>query len=291
MPKKVPEDTTMPYSPVNSLQPDWSFPAAVLPYSAEWVEQAEALAAQLQLPCLPVQMPDQLEASQQVLWVHPQGLAIQQGGRKAPGPVRVDFVEGALAHRRLYGGGAGQQIAKAIGVKGQRCPQVLDATAGLGRDAFVLAALGCQVQMLERHPVVLALLQDGLQRAQQDPEVAPITARMQLLQAHAYDYMHTQAQQGAPAPQVIYLDPMFPHTEKSAEVKKDMKAFRTLVGADRDADALLAVALAWQPCRVVVKRPRKAPCLAGQPPSLSLEGKSGRFDVYALRSLDSAESP
>ena len=34
--------------------------------------------------------------------------------------------------------------------------------AGLGRDAFVLASVGCRVRMLERNPVVAALLDDGL---------------------------------------------------------------------------------------------------------------------------------
>jgi 16S rRNA (guanine1516-N2)-methyltransferase len=48
---------------------------------------------------------------------------------------------------------------------------VIDGTAGLGKDAFVLAGLGCKVTLVERHPVVVALLADGLARAWQDPEI------------------------------------------------------------------------------------------------------------------------
>ena len=67
------------------------------------------------------------------LQVGAQGLQLQQLGPDAPGPVRVDFVEGGAAHRRLFGGGTGQMIAKAVGVQQGVRPRVLDATAGLGR--------------------------------------------------------------------------------------------------------------------------------------------------------------
>lgn len=146
-----------------------------------------------------------------------QGLQLQQLGPDAPGPVRVDFVEGGAAHRRLYGGGSGQMIAKAVGVAQGVRPRVLDATAGLGKDAFVLASLGCQMSLIERQPLIGALLEDGLLRAAADFEVAPIVARMQLLKGNSIELMRNW--QGEP-PQVIYLDPMFPHREKTALVKK-----------------------------------------------------------------------
>ncbi len=87
------------------------------------------------------------------------------------------------------------------------------------------------------------------------------------------------------APQVIYLDPMFPHRDKSALVKKEMRLFRPIAGDDDDAPELLAAALALAPHRGVVKRPRKAPAVAGEKPGYALEGKSSRFDVYARKSL------
>ena len=211
-----------------------------------------------------------------------EGLQFVELGPQAPGAVRVDFVEGAVAHRRLFGGGTGQMIAKAVGVQPGVRPQVLDATAGLGRDAFVLASLGCSMTLIERQPLVAALLEDGLMRARQSAEVAPIAAQMRLLQGNAIELLSAWSDE---APQVIYLDPMFPHRDKSALVKKEMRLFRPLVGDDLDAPALLAAALALASHRVVVKRPRKAPCIEGAKPSYVLEGKSSRYDIYAKKAL------
>ncbi|MGL4317178.1 MAG: class I SAM-dependent methyltransferase [Pseudomonas sp.] len=211
-----------------------------------------------------------------------EGLQLAELGAQAPGPVRVDFVEGAVAHRRLYGGGSGQMIAKAVGVQSGVRPSVLDATAGLGRDAFVLASLGCNMTLIERQPIIAALLEDGLQRAARDAEVAAIAAQMRLLTGNAIELMGQW--QGEP-PQVIYLDPMFPHRDKSALVKKEMRLFRPLVGDDMDAPALLAAALALASHRVVVKRPRKAPIIDGAKPSYALEGKSSRYDIYPKKAL------
>jgi len=211
-----------------------------------------------------------------------EGLQFAELGAKAPGAVRVDFVEGAVAHRRLFGGGSGQMIAKAVGVQSGVRPQVLDATAGLGRDAFVLASLGCNMTLIERQPLIAALLEDGLARARQSAEVAPIVAQMRLLQGNAIELL--EAWTDAP-PQVIYLDPMFPHRDKSALVKKEMRLFRPLVGDDLDAPALLAAALTLASHRVVVKRPRKAPCIEGGKPSYVLEGKSSRYDIYTKKAL------
>lgn len=176
-------------------------------------------------------------------------------------------------------------IAKAVGVQPGIRPRILDATAGLGRDAFVLASLGCEMTLIERQPLVAALLEDGLQRAALSLEVAPIAARMRLLGGNAIALM--QEWQGE-APQVIYLDPMFPHRDKSALVKKEMRLFRPLVGDDLDAPALLAAALELASHRVVVKRPRKAPAIAGSRPSYVLEGKSSRYDIYPKKKLEAA---
>lgn len=214
------------------------------------------------------------------------GLQLAELGPQAPGPIRVDFVDGAVAHRRLFGGGSGQMIAKAVGIQSGVRPLVLDATAGLGRDAFVLASLGCTVSLIERQPLIAALLEDGLARAERDPDVALITARMQLLVGNAISLMNDW--QGE-RPQVIYLDPMFPHRDKSALVKKEMRVFRPLVGDDMDAPALLAAALQLASHRVVVKRPRKAPVVEGAKPGYALEGKSSRYDIYPLKKLVAAD--
>ncbi|MDC7813433.1 class I SAM-dependent methyltransferase [Pseudomonas sp. BLCC-B112] len=242
---------------------------------AEFAPQAQQWAQRLGLPL-------QIDEAEFALQVGEQGLQLQQLGADAPGPVRVDFVEGGAAHRRLYGGGSGQMIAKAVGVAQGVRPRVLDATAGLGKDGFVLATLGCEMSLIERQPLIGALLEDGLARGALDAEVAPIVARMHLLKGNSIELMRNW--EGEP-PQVIYLDPMFPHREKSALVKKEMRLFRPLVGDDNDAPALLAAALALASHRVVVKRPRKAPCIEGPKPSHGLEGKSSRYDIYPKKAL------
>ncbi|GAB4297321.1 MAG: class I SAM-dependent methyltransferase [Thiohalomonadaceae bacterium] len=199
------------------------------------------------------------------------------------GPVYVDFVGGAVGHRRRFGGGRGQEIARAVGLKKGATPSVLDATAGLGRDAFVLASLGCTVTLSERSPVVAALLEDGLARALRDAEVAPIASRMQLLCGNAAQLM--QQLDAAARPDVVYLDPMYPHRHKSALVKKEMRLFREVVGEDADADALLPAALACARQRVVVKRPDYAAPMAGRTPTMSIRTKNHRFDVYVIKAL------
>ncbi len=211
-----------------------------------------------------------------------EGLQFVERCPDAAGPIRADFVTGAVAHRRLFGGGGGQMIAKAVGIQPGVRPTVLDATAGLGRDAFVLAQLGCALTLIERQPLIAALLEDGLQRALADVDVAPIALQMRLMCGNAIEMMrHWEGE----LPQVIYLDPMFPQREKSALVKKEMRLFRPLAGDDDDAPDLLSAALALATNRVVVKRPRKAPCIAGAPPGYVLEGKSSRFDIYPKKSL------
>lgn len=236
--------------------------------------EIEALAKQLQLPLS--------GDAEFALQLGENGLQLLELGDCAPGPVRVDFVSGALAHRRLHGGGSGQMIAKAVGLQPGIRPSVLDATAGLGRDAFVLAQLGCAVTLIERQPLIAALLADGLRRGREDAEVGPIVERMQLLHGNAIESMRVWSGE---APQVIYLDPMFPHRDKNSLVKKEMRLFRPLVGDDDDAPELLAAALALATHRVVVKRARKAPPIAGENPAYVLEGKSSRYDIYPKKTL------
>ncbi|KGY10961.1 16S rRNA methyltransferase [Vibrio tubiashii] len=206
------------------------------------------------------------------------------------GAIFVDLTGGAVAHRRKFGGGKGQAIAKAAGLNKGATPTVLDGTAGLGRDAFVLASLGCKVQMVERHPVVAALLDDGLERAKSDPDIGEwVGERMSLIHASSHNALEQLAQDPKfVKPDVVYLDPMYPHPEskkKSALVKKEMRVFQSLVGADLDADGLLEPALALASKRVVVKRPDYANWLNEQKPAMAIETKKNRFDVYVNASM------
>ncbi|SNB57233.1 16S rRNA (guanine1516-N2)-methyltransferase [Marinobacter sp. es.042] len=245
--------------------------------------QADALADSLGISNLGVVRPRDIRDFPVLLFLDEQGLGLQMTGKGAPGPVRAEFVTGKMGYRREHGGGAGQLVAKAVGLQKTRAAlHVVDATAGLGQDAFVLASLGCTVTLFERNPVIHALLADGLARAALNVDCAGIVERMRLLEGSSVEWL---SRPGTEAADVVYLDPMFPHRDKSALVKKEMQVFRTIVGDDEDSAQLLAAALERARYRVVVKRPRKASAIEGAEPTTRIEGKSSRYDVYAIRAL------
>lgn len=192
------------------------------------------------------------------------------------GDVRVDFLSSALAYRKAHGGGKGELLAKAIGIKGATNYNVIDATAGLGKDAFVLASVGCKVTMLERSPLVAALLDDALYRLNQQADAQWLSDALTLLKGDSVALLKSSKI----AAEAIYLDPMFPHRKKSALVKKEMQVLQSLLGVDPDADNLLTPALDIATKRVVVKRPARAPYLAERKPNMSMESKKHRFDIY-----------
>lgn len=221
-----------------------------------------------------------------VLWLDDAGLGLQAIEKPLPAPVRVDFASDALRWRMAQGGGGGEAVVKACGIKpvaaGAQRLRVLDATAGWGRDSWLLAHVGAEVQSCERSPIVQALLRDGLARAAATAQTAETAVRIQLHEGSAQDVLlRLRDLPAAERPETVYLDPMFPHRDKSALVKLDMRLFRQVVGSDDDADELLALARQVATRRIVVKRPRHAPDLAGVAPHQRMEGQSNRFDLYA----------
>ncbi len=195
--------------------------------------------------------------------------------------ISVDFAEGKAQHRRLHGGGKGQDIAKAVGLHKMSEPIVLDLTAGMGGDAFVLASLGATVDMIERNPIVHALLNDALDRAKLkvDAELQAILERLTLSKQNSTDYLNQLNEHSLP--DVIYLDPMFPSRNKKAQVKKEMQFFHDIVGADEDSESVFLLALNKANKRIVVKRPRLAEQLSeAVQPAFVISGKSTRYDVY-----------
>lgn len=194
-------------------------------------------------------------------------------------PWFVDFGSARSNYRRTSGGGVRQTLARAIGIKGRARPRVVDATAGWGRDAFVLASLGCAVDLIERHPLVAELLADGLRRAADNADLAAIVQRMHLHRCDAKDYLGRLAD--AALPDVVYLDPMYPHTGKTAAVKKDLRLLRELLSDPADDSRLLDTARTRARYRVVVKRPKSAPPLAGRAPDTRIASANTRYDVYS----------
>jgi 16S rRNA (guanine1516-N2)-methyltransferase len=189
-----------------------------------------------------------------------------------------DFVNGAVGYRFRSGASRKDALARAAGFGKGAVPTIIDATAGLGRDAFLLATLGAQVTLLERSPEVHHRLRDALARAvAEGGELAAAVARMTLLQGDA-----RQLLPGLRADAVM-VDPMHPPRGNSAVVKQQMRLLRDLVGTDPDALQLMQAALACDCRRVVLKWPLRAPPLEGlRKPSHSITGKTVRYDVFMM---------
>jgi len=197
----------------------------------------------------------------------------------------IDFTRGAIAHRLQYGGGKGQSLAKAIGITSKNKPHILDATAGLGRDAIILANLSTKLTLVEQSPVLALLLAQAIEVAQEDDLFAQATK-------HGFDLYHANAasfmdEKIIPDCDVVYLDPMYPEKKKSALVKKDMQMLQALIGhsSEETNAALLKSALQFAKQRVVVKRPKGAPELAGVKPTMALQSKKTRYDVYVMKAI------
>jgi 16S rRNA (guanine1516-N2)-methyltransferase len=192
--------------------------------------------------------------------------------------LHLDFVGGAVGYRFRRGSGRGHPLVKASGFKKERIPSVVDATAGLGRDAFLLASVGANVVMLERSSEVHALLKDALARASAaSPDLAEVVGRMTLIHGDARDYLPRLR------PDVVIVDPMHPPRINSALVKREMRVLGGIVGADPDADDLMRVALASAVERVVLKWPaRAAPLMQSPRSSHQVSGKTIRYEVFMV---------
>ncbi|GMQ88155.1 MAG: class I SAM-dependent methyltransferase [Gammaproteobacteria bacterium] len=242
--------------------------------SADLEEQAALLVGTFSMPRCPV-----TPESGFYLEINENGLALYQAGRHTPGPVRVDFVGGTMGHRQRFGGGRGQPLARAVGMKPGFSPDICDATAGLGRDGFVLASLGSRVTLCERSPILAALLHDALRRAADDSTIGNwVRDRLQLINADSCRYLQSLVE--TQRPQVVYMDPMYPAGKGRVQVKKGMHALQQIAGPDMDSGELLDIALQTAVHRVVIKRPKRAGWIHNRKPDTAVESKKTRYDIY-----------
>lgn len=208
-----------------------------------------------------------------------QGVSLIKDGLSMQG----DFL---AMHRRFHQSNLREELlVKASGILRHKhsetdplkeAPFAVDATAGMGEDAFLLAAAGYRVHLYERDSVIAALLQDSLRRGLQNPEISNILERMHLIQDDSIHGLKHLSEH----PDVILLDPMFPERQKSGLVKKKFQLLHVLERPGIDEAELFEAAFYAAPGRIIVKRPLKGPFLAGRNPSYSLKGKSIRYDCY-----------
>lgn len=270
---------------MNKASPDLS----VVVYSQQRMQAATTIADAMAVPVTSYQTADKKRRLTELeLRFHPDRVELYDSSLNAT--VSIDFIAGAMAHRKKFGGGRGQAIARAMGLKSGRTPSVLDVTAGLAGDSYVLATLGCPVTMIERSPVNAALIRDALERASLNEDFQTILQQgFELIEQDANQYMCEQMQSSAQAHDVVYIDPMYPHRKKSALVKKDMQMLHKLLAQDPDNQAnnqqLLENAMRYARKRVVVKRPTGAPALDNRKVSTSVSSKNTRYDIYALEKI------
>lgn len=188
-------------------------------------------------------------------------------------PLTLDWTSADV--RRRIQGGRRQLLPRALGLHKKADIHVVDATAGLGRDGYTLAALGAHVTLLERQPLMAALLRDARQRALDSPQAA-VAERIRIVEVDALQWL-AQTTENIDA---VHLDPMYPDDGKTALPQKAMQMLRDLTGGDDDAAGLLDAALASPARRVAVKRGAKAGWLAERKPSHELSGTQARYDIY-----------
>ena len=259
-------------------------PVVVTAATPALVAAAQARARELGLSF--VEKVDEAQPGTLALVLDEEGWALLDPTPGAPGAVRTDLLGGGLGERLRLGARGEGRLASALGLKRHPGARVLDATAGLGRESALAAALGCTVIACERSPVVATLLRDGLDRAAADPALAPIIARIDLRVSDARAVLAAMALLPEDErPDVALVDPMFPGRSKAARAKKEMQLLQRLLGPTepRDTVALIEAALATAQRRVVLKRPVHAPHVEGiRPPDLEVPGRAARYDVYLV---------
>ena len=191
--------------------------------------------------------------------------------------ISVDFKE--MLPRLMRSNLQREMLVKAARIKGQEMPQtVVDATAGFGEDSLILAAAGFQVRMYEFDEVIALLLEDGIRRAREIPELKDVVSRLTLENSDSTVALKKLNYK----PDIVLLDPMFPARQKSALIKKKFQLIQRLESPCSAEQELLETAFLAEPKKVVIKRPLKGPYLGDRKPSYSLQGKAIRYDCFVF---------
>lgn len=245
-------------------------PAALLLMDPDRIHEAEELAMRLNIPL--VTDSDELSEEKLILRLDQDGLSLQLEDKLLKG----DFT--GMQKRLKTGNLQREMLVKAVRIRGKASVTVLDAAAGMGEDALILAASGCHVIMYEKDPVIAALLRDTLNRASGVSFLADIINRMELHEGDSIEAMSNMEKDV----DVIYLDPMFPEKKKHSLTKKKFQLLHYLERPCEEEDRLLQAAIEAEPARIVIKRPLKGPWLAGHKPAYTYKGKAIRYDCLVF---------
>lgn len=171
-----------------------------------------------------------------------------------------------------------EMLVKAVKSTSDTKLTAIDATAGMGEDAFLIAAYGYDVTLHEQNPVIAVLLKDAIRRAKKHPELKEIASRMHLVEGDSVELLSKRVDEV----DLIYLDPMFPQRQKTGLINKKLQLIQKLEPPCSTEQDLFMAAEGAHPSKIIVKRPLKSPHLAGKKPNYMLEGKAIRYDCYVL---------
>jgi 16S rRNA (guanine1516-N2)-methyltransferase len=191
--------------------------------------------------------------------------------QRGENPIGIEIDKTLQRHDEFFKKSSLQKelLARAIGVKGAMRPKVLDLTGGLLGDTLLLLSFGCEVWVVERHPVIRFMILSALQNAHDSK-----LSQLHFLSRDAISVLQDNLKIDS-----IYFDPMFEDANEKTSPRKEMRIFRSLVGKDQDAEQVFQMAHSKGPKRLVVKRPRQSISLYLKP-SVQYIGKSTRYDVY-----------
>ena len=255
---------------------------------AQYLEKAQAYQSVLSSRGVDVNIETVEKLNARFLRFHPEialcadeaGLWLSANGMKMQPDWRAEILRLKRASLKS------EMIARACNLAEK--PQLIDATAGLGHDSLLMAALGAEVTLIERNPILFTLLEDAQVQARHDTFLGAVVERIQLVFSDSATYLQQQYDLQKTV-DVTYLDPMFPQRDqnlqavkKQAQVKKQMQLLHLLLPEDGEMDLgdyLLVLAQKISK-RVVVKRPRLAVFLNGQQPDHQWQGDACRFDAY-----------
>ncbi len=196
------------------------------------------------------------------------------------GQLSFDWSSKQMRFRLQQGGGRQEMLAKALGLKKNPEANILDATAGMGREAFLLSSWGAAVTAVEQSAVLFVLLKDAMSYFKKS---SLIQSSFYLDIRYGRSEHYLEGLEKDKYPDMIYIDPMFPERQKSALVKSEMRVLKKLVGNEQTSyDKLMMVALKKVKNRVVVKRPANADCLGYVKPAYQMISGKYRFDIYKV---------
>ena len=221
--------------------------------------------------------------------------------------VLVDFSNKTLQHKVNNSFNTKSGLIRAVSVRNKPRHEttVIDATAGLGNDAYVISTFGFPMIWIERNPIIYSLLRDGFERITTSTVLSPPTdvhhqqrlfncqSVREVLNIEACEYVPNVASQKV---DVIYLDPMFTSESvaKKSTPKKGMQALRSLYHQSqflsiseqiawerKELDQLIEWARSFASSKVILKRPKTAPKHPLVTHSYS-ESDNIRFDAISI---------